>query len=122
MFGHQLAQKRTIEAMQIVDGIDQAEARANAEKQRDLAEAALEVDDDRRALGEPREVHGAVDRNRGRARTALGAEKGERGGSGARPVGGFAAGGRSPNRAVEGFRVRRPGEELRRRPRASPAG
>ena len=78
VLGHQLAQELAIEPMQIVDGIEQREARADAEKERHLAEPVLQVDDHRRALAQARELDAAIDRQRRRAGAALGAEEHQR--------------------------------------------
>ena len=47
---HELAQELAVEPVQVVDRVDEAVARPDAEEQRDLAEPRLQVDDDRRAL------------------------------------------------------------------------
>ena len=44
---HQFAQELAVQAVKIVDRIEDAESGSNAEKQPDLTEARLEVDDDR---------------------------------------------------------------------------
>ena len=64
----QLAQELAIEPVQVVDRVEQAVARPHAEEQRDLAEARLQIDDDRRALAEPRQLDAAVDRRRSSCR------------------------------------------------------
>ena len=53
-------------------------AAADAEEQRDFAEARLEVDDHRRPLAQARELDGAVHRDGRRAGAALGAEEHDR--------------------------------------------
>jgi hypothetical protein len=82
---HQLAQKLAIEPMQVVDRIDDAEALADAEKQRHFAETGLQVDDHRGPLAQARQLHAAVHRQRGRAGAALGAEEHQRGRGGRAP-------------------------------------
>ena len=74
-FDDQLLQELPVEPVQVVDRVEQREARADAEEQRDLAEARLQVDDDRRPLAQPRELDAAVHRDRRRAGAALGAEE-----------------------------------------------
>ena len=63
--------KSLIEAMQVLDRVEHRESRAHAEKQRDLAQTRLQVENDGRALRQPRELDGAVDRHRRRARRRL---------------------------------------------------
>ena len=75
---HQLVQELAVEPVQVVDGVEQAVAAAHAEEERDLAEARLQVDDDRRPLAQARQLDGAVHRQRRRARAALGAEEHQR--------------------------------------------
>ena len=65
----QLAQELAVEAVEVVDGVEQRVAAAHAEEQRDLAEAGLQVDDDRRPLAQPRELDAAVHRQRRRSRS-----------------------------------------------------
>ena len=49
MLGDQLLQEVLVEPVQVLDRVEHREARPHAEKQRDLAEAGLQVDDDRSA-------------------------------------------------------------------------
>ena len=122
MLHHQLAQELAVEPVQVVDRVEQAVARPDAEKQRDFAEPRLQVDDDRRPLAEPRQLDAAVHRDRRRAGAALGAEEHERRGRGLRALRRLAARGRPAHGAVERFLGRRPGEELVGARRASTAG
>ena len=49
----QLFQEVLVEAVQVLDRVEHREPGAHAEKQRHLAEARLQIDDDRRPLREP---------------------------------------------------------------------
>ena len=86
----ELAQELLVHPVQVVEGVDQRESRPDAEKQRDLADELMQIDDERRPLRQTRDVDGAVDRERRRAGAAFGAEEGERD-AGARAVLGRAA-------------------------------
>src|SRR5581483_9525342 len=83
---HELLEELAIEAVQVVDGVDDREARADAERERDLAEPRLQIDDDRRPFAEARELDGAVDGDRRRAGAAFRAEEDERGRRGPRAL------------------------------------
>ena len=109
---HQLAQELAIEAVQVVDRVEQAVAGPHAEEQRDLAEPGLQIDDDRRSLAQARELDAAVHRHRRRAGAALGAEEHQRRRRRPRALRGLAARRRPAHRAVERFLGGRPGEEL----------
>ncbi len=99
---HQLAQELAVQAVQVLDGVEHGEARADAEEQRHLAETRLEVDDRRRLLGDPRQLHGAVDRDGRRPGASLGAEEDVRDAWLARAgVDGVAPGGGLAHRALE---------------------
>ncbi len=102
-FDDQLAQELAIEPVQVVDRVEQRVARPDAEKQRDLAEARLQVDDDRRPLAEARQLDAAVHRHRRRAGAALGAEEHERRRRGPRALRRLAARRGAADRAVERF-------------------
>ena len=78
MLHDELAQELLIDPVEVVERVDQREARTHAEKQRDLADELMQVDDQRRPLRQPRDVDRAVDRQRRRARAALGAEERQR--------------------------------------------
>ena len=112
MLHDQLAQELAIEPMQVVDRVQDAEARANAEEQRYLAETGLEVDDHRRSFAQPRQLDAAIHRERGRARATFRAEEHERGRRRTRPLRGFEPSRRAPDRAVKRFVGRRICEEL----------
>ena len=75
MLRDQLLEEVLVEAVQALDRVEHREARPDAEEQRHLAEAGLEIDDDRRPAREPRDLDGAVDRDSRRAGAALGAEE-----------------------------------------------
>ena len=129
---HQLAQEVPIEAMQVLDRVEHGESRTHAEKQRDLSEARLEIDDRGRPLRQPRHFDGAVHRDGRRARAALRAE--EHVGDArlprarrspprdASPFGAPRRGTTPPSSATAGEPAADPGEELVRARRASPAG
>ena len=68
---HQLAQELGVEAVQVVDRVEQRVAAPNPEKERHLSQSRLQVDDDRRAPREARHFHRAVDRERRGARATL---------------------------------------------------
>ncbi len=59
----QLPQELLVEPVEILDCIEDAEARPDTQEQRDLAETRLQVDDHGRALGQPRQLHRAVHRD-----------------------------------------------------------
>ena len=109
---HELAQELAIQPVQVVDRVEQAVARPHAEKQRDLAEPGLQIDDHGRSLAEPRQLDAAVHGDRRRARAALGAEEHQRRRRRPRALRRFAARGRPADRAVKRFLGGRPGEEL----------
>ena len=112
MLHHELAQELAIEPVQVVDRVEQAVARPHPQKQRDLAQPRLQVDDHRRLLAEPRQLHAAVHRQGRRAGAALGAEEHQRRGRWLGALCGLAASRRPAHGAVEGFLVGWPGEEL----------
>ena len=105
-------QELAVEPVQVVDRVEQAVARPDAEKQRDLAEARLQIDDDRRPLAQTRELDAAVHRDRRRAGAALGAEEHQRRRRRPRALRGLAPRRRPADGAVERLVGRRPGEEL----------
>ena len=74
----QLPQKIPVQPMQVVDCIEHREPWAHAEEERHLAEARLQVEDQRRALRQPAELHGRVHPDGRGAGPALGAEEHER--------------------------------------------
>ena len=75
MLRDQLAQEVLVEPMEVLDRVEHGEAGTDAKEQRDLAEAGLQVDDDRRPLRQPRQLHRGVHRHGGRAGAAFGAEE-----------------------------------------------
>ena len=109
----ELAEKVLVEPVQALERVEHRVAGPHAEEQRDLAEACLQVDDQRLPLGEPRELDGAVHGHGRRAGAALGAEEDHRHrrrlGLGVRAV---AARRRPPHRALERVFRHRPHEEL----------
>ena len=56
----QLPEKIPVQPMQVVDGVEHREPWAHAEKERHLAEARLEVENQRRSLRQPAELHRRV--------------------------------------------------------------
>ena len=122
MLGDELLQEVLVEAMQVLERIEDGETRPHAQEQRDLAQALLQVDDHGRTLRQPRQLHRRVDRDRRRPGTALGAEE-DVGHAGLTGAGGcrLAPGRGAAHRTVERFfhRARRlggpagiPGKEL----------
>ncbi len=121
---HELLEELLVELVQALDRVEHGEARPDAEEQRDLAEARLQIEDDRRPLRQPRELDGAVHRNGRRAGAAFGAKKHVGGAGLARAgVGRFAPRRGLPDRAVEGLFHRAAGLCLpARRPRKELVG
>jgi hypothetical protein len=54
VFRHQLAQELSVEAVEVVDRIEHAEARPDAQEETHLAKPRLEVDNERRPLAQAR--------------------------------------------------------------------
>ena len=71
----ELAQKLGVDAMEVVERVDEREARPHAEEQRHLADELMQVDDERRLLRHARDLDRAVDRDGRRAGAALDAEE-----------------------------------------------
>ncbi len=75
MLHHQLAQELLVDSVEVVERVDQGESRPDAKKQRYLAQELMQINDERRPLGQARDLDGAVDGQGGRARSTLRAKK-----------------------------------------------
>ena len=128
MLDDELAQELLVHAVQVVEGVDQREARTHAEKQRDLADELMQVDDQRRPLRQTRDVDGGVDGERRRARAAFGSEERQRDARARAVLGRAIALDRALQRRLKAVAAaRRPARrattpDIRWRPRASPGG
>ena len=78
VLGDQLAQELRVEAVHVVEGVDQRVAAADTQEQPDFAETGLEVDDQRALVGQARELDGAVHGDGRRAGAAFRTEEHER--------------------------------------------
>ena len=74
----ELAHELAIEPMHVVQRVEQRVAAAHAKEQRDLAQALLQIDDERRPLFEAGDVNTEVDGDGGGAGATLGAEEHDR--------------------------------------------
>ena len=109
---HELLQELAIEAVEVVDGVQQAIAGPHAEEERDLAEPGLQIDDHRRFLAQTSQFDSAVHRQGRSAGTTLCTKEHEGRRRRPRALRRFPARRRPAHRAVERFLVGRPGEEL----------
>ena len=109
---HELLHELLIEPVQVVERVQHRVAAAHAQEESDLAQAGLQIDDQRRPLLQPGDLDGGVHGERGRAGAALGAEEHHRRGLRARRRRRGPTCRRPPQRLVKGLRGRRPREEL----------
>ena len=75
MLHDELAQELGVDAVQVVERVDEREARPHAEKERDLADELMQIDDERRLLRDARDLDRGVHGDGRRARAALDAEE-----------------------------------------------
>ncbi len=109
---NQLLEEFPIEPVKVVDRVEDAVARPDAQEQRHFAEARFQIDDHRRLLAQARQLDAAVHRDGRRARAALGAKEDERRGGRPRPLNGFSTRRRPADRAMERLLRGRPDEKL----------
>jgi len=72
---HELPEELAVEAVQVVDAVEQRVARPDAEEQRHLAEPRLQIDDPRRFLAQARKLDAAIYSDGRRAGAAFCAEE-----------------------------------------------